>query len=125
MHRVWIAALACAVAACSALALAGGASADGDAGKQPRASCDQERFGSTYITSLKQRNTKCGTAKKVAKKFTACRKKNGGANGHCNKPVAHYNCNEGKRSGNKFQYSARVKCTRGSNKVVFKYTQNT
>jgi hypothetical protein len=124
MHRVWIAVLACAVAACSSLALAGGASAD-DAGKQARASCDQERFGSTYITSLKQRNTKCGTAKKVARKYTDCRKDNGGAKGHCNQDVAHYSCNEGKRSGNKFQYSARVKCQRGSNKVVFKYTQQT
>jgi len=123
MHRVWIAALACAVAACTSLALAGGAAASGEAAKQPRASCDQERFGSTYITSLKQRNTKCGNAKKVAKKYTNCRKNNGGANGHCNQKVAKYNCNEGKRKGNKFQYSARVKCTRGSKKVVFKYTQ--
>lgn len=123
MHRVWIAVLACAVAACTSMALASGASAAGETAKQPRASCDQERFGSTYITSLKQRNTKCGNAKKVAKKYTKCRKRNGGANGHCNQKVAKYRCNEGKRKGNKFQYSARVKCTRGSKKVVFKYTQ--
>ena len=123
MHRVWIAVLACAVAACSFLALAGPASASGDAAKQPRTSCDQERFGSTYITSLKQRNTKCGTAKKVARKFTECRKDNGGANGHCNQTVAHYSCNEGKREGNKFQYNAKVHCSRGGNKVTFTYTQ--
>ena len=123
MQRVWIAVLACAVAACSSLALAGGASAAGDDAQSLRASCEQFRLGSTYITSLKQRNTKCGTAKKVARKFTECRKDNGGANGHCNQTVAHYNCDEGKRSGNKFQYNAKVHCQRGGNKVVFTYTQ--
>ena len=122
MHRVWIAVLACAVAACSSLALVSGASA-GEGAQELRTSCDQFRLGSTYITSLKQRNTKCGTAKKVATKFTECRKKNGGANGHCNQKVAHYSCNEGSRSGNKFQYNARVKCQRGGNKVNFTYTQ--
>lgn len=122
MHRVWIAVLACAVAACSSLALAGGASASDEANAL-RTSCDQFRLGSTYITSLNQKNTKCGTAKKVATKFTECRKDNGGANGHCNQKVAHYRCDEGKRSGNKFQYSARVKCSRGGNKVNFTYTQ--
>ena len=127
MHRIFLVVLAalCLVATGAMVSVAGASGSEGGAAaKDPRTTCKDERFGSTYITTLKQRNTKCGNAKKVAKKFTECRKSNGGKRGHCNQQVAHYSCNEGNRSGNSIQFSARVKCTRGSKKVIFKYTQN-
>lgn len=122
MHRVRLVAIAAVCALAVSGISAAGASA-GSSAKELRTSCDEFRLGSTYITSLKQRNTKCSTAKKVAAKFTDCRKDNGGATGQCNQTVAHYDCDEGKREGNKYQYNAKVHCTRGANKVVFTYTQ--
>ena len=124
MHRVRLMALVsvCALAV-GASVLTSGAAADDSSEKGPRASCEQFRLGSTYITSLKQKNTKCGNAKKVATKYTDCRKDNGGANGTCNETVAHYSCDEGKREGNKFQFNAKVHCNKGGNKVNFSYTQ--
>ncbi|MGI8461859.1 MAG: hypothetical protein ACR2OC_09545 [Solirubrobacterales bacterium] len=102
-----------------------GASNGGATAKEPRSSCEQERYGSTYITSLRAKNTKCSSAKRVSRKFTACRKRQGGKNGKCNGQVAGYNCNEGNRNGVPgVQYDARVVCVNGSNKVVFTYTQN-
>ena len=128
MHRVLLFVLVSliAVASASSLIVAGAAgSGSGTAAEQLRTTCEQQRFGSTYITSLKQRNTKCSTAKKVARKFTECRKDNGGKKGHCNETVAHYKCNEGKRSTQPgIQFSSKVKCERGSNKVIFTQTQN-
>lgn len=123
MHRVRLLALAAVCALATSLFATAGASASTP--QELRTSCEQFRMGSTYITSLKQRSTKCSTAKKVARKFTQCRKDNGGANGRCNQTVAKYDCNEGKREGNNFQYNAKVKCARGGNKVVFTYTQQT
>jgi len=86
----------------------------------------ETKLGASYVTSLSAKNTSCGTGKKVVKAFNKCRKKNGGANGHCKSKVKGFKCNEGKRNGVPgVQYSAKVKCKKGGKKVVFNYTQNT
>jgi hypothetical protein len=102
--------------------IGGGGSA---AAKMKRADCGYKTYGSTYVYSIKAKKTGCDTARSVAKKFTKCRKNNGGANGHCNRAVKGYNCEEDRYDKSDFQYSSEVVCKNGDRKVKFQYTQNT
>ena len=116
--------LAIVALACIALvAMIGGGSSAG--AKLKRTDCGYKTFGSTYVYSIRARGTGCDTARTVAKKFTKCRKANGGANGHCNHAVKGYNCEEDRYDKSDFQYSSKVVCKNGGKRVKFQYTQNT
>ena len=115
--------LAIVALACVALvAMLGGA---GSAAAKKRTDCGYKTYGSTYVYSIKAKRTGCDTAKEVAKKFTKCRKNNGGANGHCNSPVKGFDCLEDRYDRSDFQYSSEVVCRKNLKKVKFNYTQNT
>lgn len=110
------------------VAMLGATAADGgqaNASRKCNIDGQQTKLGASYVTGVNAKRVSCGKAKKVVKAFHKCRKRNGGANGKCRSKVKGFKCNEGKRSGVKgVQYSARVSCKRGGQKVGHKYTQN-
>ncbi len=116
-------ALACALAATAIVAIPAGAEpAKGGAAKSACALTSAERngaLGADYVYSLRVRNLGCDKAKRLVKKFHACRHDNGGANGHCS-GVKGYSCNEKKLDSSPQLLQAKAKCTKGAKK--FKQT---
>jgi hypothetical protein len=104
-----------------AVALAGPAHA---ARAQAARACSPPRYpGNGYFTSLHVFNTSCSTGGKVAVAWYHCRLRHG-IYGHCNQPVLHFSCREGKRVSTSILFEAKVTCRRGSATVVHTYTQN-
>jgi len=85
---------------------------------------DSDKYGPSYVTSLKVTNVSCATGKKVVRAFHRCRHANGGVKGHCTRRVLHYRCRETRKSI-ATQLTGKVTCTRGSRKVVHTYTEFT
>jgi hypothetical protein len=111
-------------AACiSAIALATAGSAGADS--QRATDCGYKQFGSTYVYSIRAKQTGCDNARTVAEKFTKCRKRNGGADGRCRHRVRKFRCSENRHDATSVQYSSDVVCKRGAKRVRFVYTQNT
>ena len=111
-------------AACiSAVALATAGSAGADS--QRVTDCGYMQLGSTYVYSIKAKQVGCAKARTVAEKFTACRKRNGGADGRCGHRVRRFRCSEDRHDATSVQYSSDVVCKRGEKRVKFVYTQNT
>jgi hypothetical protein len=66
-------------------------------------------YGYTYLTSLSVSHTRCRTGRTLAKKH-------GHSGGwHCSKTIL---------DNSTFQYDAQVRCTSGSRRVKWTYTQN-
>lgn len=82
------------------------------------------KLGATYVTSLSVVRVGCAYGKKVVKLFNACRHRNGGKAGRCKSKVRGFRCTE-KRTTIPTQISAKVRCTRGSKRVSFRYEQFT
>jgi hypothetical protein len=123
-------ALGLALVVATVVAVPASAGSDGSDAVAKRGKCklslsEARSLGASYVTKLKVKNTSCGKGKKVAKAFHECRKDNGGADGRCKSRVLGFKCKEGKREGvPDVQYSAKVKCKKGSKKVVQNYTMN-
>jgi hypothetical protein len=91
---------------------------------QAARACSPPRYpGNGYFTSLHVFNTSCSTGGKVAVAWYHCRLRHG-IYGHCNQPVLHFSCREGKRVSTSILFEAKVTCHRGSATVVHTYTQN-
>ena len=85
---------------------------------------DSDKYGPSYVTSLKVTNVSCATGKKVVRAFHRCRHANGGVKGRCARKVLHYSCHETRKSI-ATQMTGKVTCTRGTRKVVHTYTEFT
>lgn len=113
------AALVCALAITAVAALPAGASG----GSASKSSCSLsaaeqgDALGSSYTYSLKARNVDCGKAKKLVIKLNDCRHDNGGRRGKCN-GFKGYSCNQKELDSSPGLYQAKVKCTKGSKKLV-------
>jgi hypothetical protein len=83
-----------------------------------------KHLGTTYVKALRQHGTKCRHARKLVKAYNACRHENGRA-GRCHHTVYDYDCGEHRYNKSPFSYDAKVKCTKGSREVSWRYTQNT
>jgi hypothetical protein len=77
-------------------------------------------FGPSYVTSISQTGTSCGTAKKVVKAFHSCR---GSKTGRCTRKVSGYRCTENRGKTYQGQFSAKVTCKRGKARVVHTYSE--
>jgi hypothetical protein len=91
----------------------------------PLSTEEGRHLGTNYVDPFTAKGISCAKSEKVIKAFNKCRKDNGGADGRCNSTVKGFSCDEGKRTGNGFQYFADVVCKNGSKKIKFHYTQNT
>jgi hypothetical protein len=90
------------------------------------ASCSAPKYpGLGYFTSLTVTHTSCATGKKVTLAYYKCRVKHGGKKGHCPGGVLSFKCKEGSRHAIPTEYNARVTCTKGKQKVVHTYQQDT
>jgi hypothetical protein len=101
---------------------ASGSSPDAHAARKCSISGQERSFGTTYVTSLSVRRTKCSTGKSVVRAFHACRK---GPRGRCHRRVNGYRCSENRFDSISVQFSSRVTCKRGGKRVRHTYTQNT
>ena len=81
--------------------------------------------GPSYTRKMRATRTSCKNARRIAKSFYSCRKKNGGADGRCRKKVRKYKCSEKRFNVIAIQYDSRVTCKRGKASVTFEYTQFT
>lgn len=122
------AALTCALAI-GALAALPAAAEPSAAGPAKSGGCslnpDQQRhLGASYVYTLRVRNLGCDKAKRLVKKYHACRHDNGGADGTC-KSVKGYSCNEKILDESPQQFSAKAKCVKGSKKFKQTFAENT
>jgi hypothetical protein len=84
-----------------------------------------------YFRRLQVTNVSCTFGIKLFKAYQRCRNPTGGRpRGTCRKPVLEFRCTEGARTfsddgaGGYSDFSARVTCRRGIQRVIFSYTQN-
>ena len=110
--------------AAASVALLGAAPASA-AGCRLSSSEQRGGLGATYTTSLSVKGVSCSGGKRVARTFQACRKRNGGADGRCNRRVRRFSCSERRSNKIRTQYDSRVTCKRGSRRVIFTYTMFT
>jgi hypothetical protein len=85
---------------------------------------DGSGYGVTYLTSLRVNHVACSTGRRVVRAYNRCRRASGGVKGHCHHRVLHYRCRE-RRGYGVGQFTAAVRCTRGTKGVKFTYTQFT
>jgi hypothetical protein len=85
---------------------------------------DSDKYGPSYITSLKVTNTTCKRGKEVVRAFHKCRHAHGGRDGRCPKTARPegYKCTE-TRSKIATQLTGHVTCTKSSVKIVHDYTE--
>lgn len=109
--------LAAALTALAIAALAGASPAEAR-------SCSQSRLpnGNGYITSLNVTRVSCRTGRRVALAYFRCRIRRGKA-ARCTMRVMRYRCRETSRRRIATELNARVRCTRGSRRVVHTYQQ--
>jgi hypothetical protein len=79
--------------------------------------------GSGYFTSLSVKGTTCAKGKKLARAYYRCRTDAGGRRGRCNRRVMRYSCSETRQSI-ATEFNARVRCKRGSKRIMHTYQQN-
>jgi hypothetical protein len=99
------------------------------AGAAPRAhlatTCKSPHYpGVGYFTSLTVSGTTCTTGKDVAVAYYHCRLAHGGVKGRCPGGVLGFKCTE-VRNSIPTEIDARVTCTKGHEKVVHTYQQDT
>jgi len=83
------------------------------------------KLGPTYVTSLTvSGGATCSTGIKVVKAYYKCRVKAGGVKGRCASKVDGFSCTE-KRTSIPIQFDATVTCSKGKERVVHQYEQNT
>jgi hypothetical protein len=83
----------------------------------------ERSLGASYVTSIKVAGVTCTKGENVVRAYHACRKDKGGA--VCGSPGLGFKCKEGKRAKvPDVQYSATMKCRKGSKRVKSSYTQN-
>ena len=119
--------LGCALAIGAIAALPAGAKQA--AASSAKAGCalsvnEQRHLGASYVYTLKVRNLSCDKAKRLVKKYHACRHDNGGADGKCNS-VKGYSCNEKILDSSPQQFSAKAKCVKGSKQFKQTFAENT
>ena len=85
---------------------------------------DSDKYGPSYVTSLKVTNVTCATGKTVVRAYHRCRHAHGGVKGRCPTKVLGYACRE-TRSSIATQLTGKVTCIRGSRRVVHTYTEFT
>jgi hypothetical protein len=108
--------------ACAAIVASGTTSAA--ASSHGTVNCLPPRYpGVGYFTSLMVSGTTCAEGKKVAIAYYYCRTKHGLA-GHCEGGVLGFKCTE-RRESIPTEIDARVTCTKGDEKVVHTYQQDT
>ena len=85
---------------------------------------DSDKYGPSYITSLKVTNTTCARGKQVVRAFHKCRHAHGGRDGRCPKSArpAGYRCSE-TRNKIATQLTGKVTCRKGVARVVHTYTE--
>jgi hypothetical protein len=112
-------------------ALPGLASASGD-GPQAQAAraChltlhQQRHLGTTYVLSLRVRNTTCRNGRKVVKAFNECRHEHHHRAGTCHHRVFGYRCREDRYNKSSFSYDSLTNCRKSGRKISFRYQQNT
>jgi hypothetical protein len=111
------------IAVCAALLLA--AASAGAASHAKTQTCKVFSIPDGYVTSLKVTGATCAKGKQVALAYRSCRIHSGGVTGHCKAKVLGFTCKEGPRMSIPTEFDARVTCTKGSEKVVHTYQQNT
>ena len=127
------AALAC--VALSALVFASSASA-ADPIKRATRSCSHPAYffdggKGGYIRELRVTNLSCKYGNKFIKSYRKCRNPRGSTpRGTCKRKISRFSCKEGKRTfsddgaGGFSDFSVRVTCRRGGQKIVHTYQQN-
>ncbi len=108
---------------CAAALLAVAANGAGAAGTK---TCHPAKYpGTGYITSVKVTAVTCAKGNQIAVAYYKCRVKAGGITGHCKTKVLGFTCKESARESIPTEFDARVTCTKGKEKVVHTYQQNT
>ena len=81
-------------------------------------------LGPTYAFQLSVSHTSCGNGRKLIRAYNSCRHRHGGKKGHCS-GVYGYHCSEHRFNDSRFQFDARVKCSKsGGRRINHTYTQN-
>src|SRR5687768_5269050 len=81
--------------------------------------------GSGYFMSLSVKGTTCAKGKRLARAYYRCRIDAGGRRGRCSRRVMRYSCTETRGHSIPTEFSARVRCKRGSKRITHTYQQNT
>ena len=84
----------------------------------------ERSLGPTYVTALSTTGVSCATGQQVVRAYYRCRIRNGGKKGRCTSRVEGFRCTE-TRESIPTQFDARVRCTKGSDRVNHSYTQFT
>jgi hypothetical protein len=82
---------------------------------------DSRGYGTTYVLKISVRGTSCRSGKRLIRAFHGCRP---GKSGRCGR-VRGYNCSESRFDRISTQYSSRVTCRKGGNRVKHTYQQFT
>jgi hypothetical protein len=83
---------------------------------------DGRGFGTTYVLSIRKRNISCRKAKRLIRKFHACRKAGPkGPRGRCKSPGT-WRCRENRTAG-VGSYDSKTRCRKGRKRVRHTYTQ--
>ena len=79
---------------------------------------DARGYGTTYVNWIHKRNISCSGAKRLIRRFHACRQ---GARGRCSSP-GRWHCSENRNSG-VGSFDSTVRCRKGGKRVKHNYTQ--
>jgi opacity protein-like surface antigen len=127
MHRLpRTSALFAALALVAALAAASSAGAAGPTAQASKhcSTGSGRGLGPTYAFQLSVSHTSCRNGRKLIRAYNSCRHHHGGADGHCG-GVYGYHCSEHRFNNSRFQFDARVKCSKGGGRRInHTYTQN-
>jgi hypothetical protein len=87
-------------------------------------SCSPAKYpGDGYFTSLSVTGTSCSKGREVQRAHYRCRVRSGGRDGRCGRRVMRYRCRES-RNRISTEINARVRCKRGSKRIVHTYQQD-
>jgi hypothetical protein len=84
----------------------------------------ERSLGPTYVTALSTTGVSCATGQRVVRAYYRCRVRIGGKKGRCTSRVEGFRCTE-TRESIPTQFDARVRCTKGRDRVNHSYTQFT
>lgn len=112
-----------AVLACAAVAAIPAGASAGSASKSAcglsEAEQGQGALGSRYVYKLRASNISCDKAKRLLIKVNKCRHDNGGRTGSCS-GVEGYSCKQKKIDSSPGLFQAKIKCEKGSKRLVAK-----
>ena len=74
-------------------------------------------LGPTYVLSLGVSHTSCKNGKKLVAAYNSCRRRHGGAKGHCSGTLG-YRCSEKRFNKSRQSFDARVKCSKGGGRRI-------